>query len=470
MRRKIFIVFINYCLMLTLYSSPVIKINAQEKNRSSQSKPSDKAKKLVAQGDKLFNRKDYRSAINKYAEAIVISPNYPAAHYWKGYAHYYLNEFDATVEELDTAFNQKHPPLEIYKLRWYVNYQKGNYDQALNDVQAGLLIEPQNKDFAKGLGEIQFRKGSYQEAIPALEKVIQTEPNNGDLFYFLAASYSKTGNEKQQAFYADEAIKKNTIYIADSYILLGDSLLKSNKKAEAIEAYKKAINAKPEMTEKFYIDFSELYRDENRLSEAADTAYKGLKIHPKSKELLIHLTWYYSLSDRFVEAVGAGQQAVRNAPDEFEAHSNLCRAYNDLKQYPQAIVECNKALKLNPTDGETFFYLGRAQASTNKAAFAAESYKKAVAGLIEYTRQFPQDADGHYLLGNAYVSDKQIKNAIASYKRSLELNPNFVKARLNLGSVYFSDDNMPAAREQYEALLKIDKSYAEKLKAIIEKN
>jgi superkiller protein 3 len=470
MRRKIFIVFINYCLMLTLYSSPVIKINAQEKNRSSQSKPSDKAKKLVAQGDKLFNRKDYRSAINKYAEAIVISPNYPAAHYWKGYAHYYLNEFDATVEELDTAFNQKHPPLEIYKLRWYVNYQKGNYDQALNDVQAGLLIEPQNKDFAKGLGEIQFRKGSYQEAIPALEKVIQTEPNNGDLFYFLAASYSKTGNEKQQAFYADEAIKKNTIYIADSYILLGDSLLKSNKKAEAIEAYKKAINAKPEMTEKFYIDFSELYRDENRLSEAADTAYKGLKIHPKSKELLIHLTWYYSLSDRFVEAVGAGQQAVRNAPDEFEAHSNLCRAYNDLKQYPQAIVECNKALKLNPTDGETFFYLGRAQASTNKAAFAAESYKKAVAGLIEYTRQFPQDADGHYLLGNAYVSDKQIKNAIASYKRSLELNPNFVKAHLNLGSVYFSDDNMPAAREQYEALLKIDKSYAEKLKAIIEKN
>ncbi len=470
MERKIFIAFITYCLMLTLFSNQTREIIAQEKNRSNQTKPSDKAKKLVAQGDKLFNQKDYRSAINKYSEAIVISPNYAAAHYWKGYAHYYLNEFDATVEELDTAFNQKHSPLEIYKLRWYVNYQKGNYDAALNDVQGGLLLEPQNKDFAKGLGEIQFKKGSYQEAIPALEKVIESEPNNGDLFYFLAASYSKTGNDKQQAFYADEAIKKNTIYIADAYVLLGDSLLKANKNAESIEAYKKAVNIKPEMTEKFYIDFSKLYRNENRLNEAADTAYKGVKIHPKSKELLINLTRYYSLSDRFVEAVGAGQHAVRNAPDEFEAHTNLCRAYNDLKQYPQAIVECNKALKLNPTDGETFFYLGRAQASTNKAALAAESFKKAVVGLIEYTRKFPLDADGHYLLGNAFISDKQIKNAIASYKRSLELSPNFVKAHLNLGSVYFSDDNMPAAREQYEALLKIDKTYAEKLKAIIEKN
>ena len=456
--------------MLTLFSSPASEINAQGKNRSTQTKPSDKAKKLVAQGDKLFYRKDYRSAINKYAEAIVISPNYPAAHYWKGYAHYYLNEFDPTVEELDTAFNQKYSPLEVYKLRWYVNYQKGNYDQALSDIQAGLLLEPQNKDFAKGLGETQFKKGSYQEAIPALEKVIQTEPNNGDLLYFLAASYAKTGNDKQQAFYAAEAIKKNTIYIADVYLLLGDSLLKSDKKAEAIEAYKKAAATKTEMTEEFYVNLSELYRNENRLGEAADTAYKGIKIYPKSKELLINLTWYYSLSDRFVEAVGAGQQAVRNAPDEFEAHSNLCRAYNDLKQYPQAIVECNKALKLNPTNGETFFYLGRAQASTNKAALAAESFKKAVVGLIEYTREFPLDADGHYLLGNAYISDKQIKQAIASYQKSLELNPNFVKARLNLGSVYFSDNNVSAARQQYEALLKIDKIYAEKLKAIIEKN
>ncbi|MDQ3748358.1 MAG: tetratricopeptide repeat protein, partial [Acidobacteriota bacterium] len=167
MKRKIFIAFITYCLMLTLFFSPTSEINAQGKNQSNQTKPTDKAKKLVAQGDKLFNRKDYHSAINKYAEAIIISPNYPAAHFWKGYAHYYLDEYDATLEELDTAFNQKHPPLEIYKLRWYVNYQKGNYEAALNDVQAGLLLEPENKDFAKGLGEIQFKKGSYQEAIPA---------------------------------------------------------------------------------------------------------------------------------------------------------------------------------------------------------------------------------------------------------------------------------------------------------------
>ncbi len=92
----------------------------------------------LLQGDKLFNRKDYRSAINKYAEAIVISPNYPAAHYWKGYAHYYLNELDATVEELDTAFNQKHPPLDICRAPLVCQLSKGKLRRGVKRRSGGF--------------------------------------------------------------------------------------------------------------------------------------------------------------------------------------------------------------------------------------------------------------------------------------------------------------------------------------------
>ena len=468
MRRRFFIALLTFCLMLPLFSSSPQTINAQEKDGNNQTKPSGKAKKLVAQGDQFFNKKDYRSAITKYAEAIVLSPKYSVAHYWKGYAHYYLNEFNETIEELNTAFDLGYKPLEIYKLRWYVSYQKGDYETALRDAEAGLKLDPQNKDFARVIGEIYFKNGSYPEAISALEKIIQTEPNNGDLQYFLAASYAKTGNIQQQASTAKEAINKNTKFLADAYLLLGDALLLSNNNAEAIEAFKKAISIKSDMPEEFFVTVSELFRSENRLNEAADLAYKGLKLYPQNSELLINLTWYYSLSDRFVEAVSAGQQAIRNAPDNFAAHTNLCRAYNDLKQYPQAIFECNKALKINPTDGETFFYLGFAHASTKKDALATDYYKKAVANLSKFARDNPKDADGHYLLGNAYYSDKQTKKAIESYKKSLELSPNFAKAHLNLGFMHIVDQNIPAAREQYNILLKLNKGYAEKLSAAME--
>lgn len=465
MRNKLYIGFITFCLTLAFCNALVSDVHAQPRKKdNNRAKPNDKAKKLMQEGNKLFSRKDYRAAINKYAQAIVISPNYAEAHYWKGYAHYYLNEFNESAEELDTALSQGHPAIEIYRIRWVVNYQRQNYDAALSDLQKGLEEEPNDNDFITGLGEVLVKKGAYQEAIIPLQKSIKRNPNNGDLYYFLALGYSKTGDYVQQASAAADAVKKNTKFTGESYSLLGDSLAAVGKTTEAMEFYQRAMNVKPDLPEIFYVNVAQFYRAENRLSDAIDIARKGLKNYPTSTDLLVGLTWYYSLADRHAEAVGAGQQAVKNTPNEPMAHTNLCRALNDMKRYPQAIISCNNALKLNPEDGETYFYLARANENVNKPAVAADFYKKAVAGLTEYTRAFPKNPDGFYLLGNAYLSTGQTKQAIEAYKESVRLSPNFVKAHLNLGFAYITDGNIPAARQEYNTLQKLDTRIAEKLK------
>ncbi|MDQ2747138.1 MAG: tetratricopeptide repeat protein, partial [Acidobacteriota bacterium] len=360
MKQKIYTGLFAFLLLLMLCSVAVNDVHAQSKDKDKRSKPNDKAKKLLDEGNKLFARKDFRTAINKYAEAIVISPDYAAAHYWKGYAHYYLNEFTEAGEDLDTAFEQGYKPLEIYKVRWVVNFQKENFDAALSDVENGLLMDKNNTDFITGRSEILVRKGRYKEAIEALQNSIKLNPNNGDLYYFLALSQGKTGAVEQQAVNAAEAISKATKFTGESYVLVGDSLVARKKPTEAIDAYTRALNVKPAMSEEFFINFTQLYRSENQLKNAIDMARLGLKSYPKSSPLLVGLTWFYSLADRFGEAVGAGQEAIRNAPDSAAAHTNLCRAYDDVQKYPQAIIECNNALKITPNDGETFFYLARA--------------------------------------------------------------------------------------------------------------
>ncbi len=464
MKQKIYIGLITYFLMFTFCTAVVTDVHAQSKDKDKRSKPTDKAKKLVAEGNKLFNKKDFRTAINKYAEAIVLSPSYAEAHYWKGYAHYYLNEFSESVEALNTSLEQGYNPLEIYKVRWISNFQKQDYDAALSDVENGLLKDKNNTDFITGRSEILVRKGSYKEAVEALQDAIKINPNNGDLYYFAALSYSKTGDLEKQASNAEEAVKKATKYTGESYALMGDSKLASRKTGEAIEAYKKALNVKPEMPEEFFIKLSQSYRAENRLGEAIDTARQGLKPFPRSTPLLTGLTWYYSLADRYNEAVSAGQQAVKNAPDNAAAHTNLCRAYNDVEKFSQAVIECNAALKLASGDGETLFYLARASERLNKPALAADYYKKAVTGLIANASQNPTDPDAFYLLGNAYYKDLQTKKAIEAYKQSIEMIPNFVKAHFNLGNAYIYDENKAAAMQEYNTLLSLDKVYAEKLK------
>jgi tetratricopeptide (TPR) repeat protein len=123
--KKRVIGFITFLFLVTAFS-------AFHSDASAQSKRVDRRAEREAKiGDDFFRKKDYRSAISKYAEAIRIAPVYPYAHFWKGYAHYYLDEYDQSLSDLNTAFNQGHTPLEVYKVRWFVNLQKGNYDAAL---------------------------------------------------------------------------------------------------------------------------------------------------------------------------------------------------------------------------------------------------------------------------------------------------------------------------------------------------
>lgn len=458
MNRKILIGLMTAFFLLTIFAFAPSEIIAQPK----------KAKKLVADGGKLFERKNYQGAIDKYAEAIIIDPKYPDAYFWKGYAHYYLDQYDQAIQDLSTALSQGYKkPLEIYKLRGYMNLQRKNYDAALGDITEAANLEPTNITYAMGLGEIYVAKKDWSNALTAYKRAAQIAPQNGDINYFAAYCYSQTGDVNAQGVAAAEAIKKGTRYVGEAYFLYGDAQQKARNSLEAMTAYEKSINAKPTIYETYGL-LSEIYRGQGRFQEAINTMLKGLESFPNDGGLYINLTWYYSLADKPKEAVDAGLNAIKYAPDNATGYTNLCRAYNEVKQYGTAIETCNKALELAPGDGETNYYLGRANSFLNRTAVADKYYAKAVSGLLEFTKANPDYSDGFYLLGNAYFAIGNRDKAIEAYKKCLQVSPRFGKARYNLGYMYFLKGDTTSARQQYEELKKFDAVNAEKLKQAME--
>ena len=63
------------------------------------------------------------------------------------------------------------------------------------------------------------------------------------------------------------------------------------------------------------------------------------------------------------------------------------------------LLKPKKIMKISPNDGETNFYLGRAYDFLNDAKTATKYYDKAVAGLVQFTKDNPDYSDGFYLLG-----------------------------------------------------------------------
>ena len=463
MKRKNLSTFIIFCILFAAFLAFPVENNAQNK------KDIRKAQKLTAEGNKSFLTKDYRQAIDKYAEAVVLSPNYAEAHFWKGYAHYYLNEYDQALTEINLAAEQNYnKPLEIYKVRWFLNYNKKNYDAALDDAQKGLQLAPDDITMTMALGDIYRAQNKYQEALAAYKKAAQLNPASGDIQYLIAVSQQNTGDAEGQQTNAAEAIKKGTKYVGEAYYLIADAHHKARKYPEALVAYKQSLASKDNIYE-VYRGMADIYRIQSRYSDAIEISNRGLKMFPNDGKIYTDLSWYYSLANKHGDAIDAAQKAISLLPEQSLAYTNLCRAHNDLKQYQLAITSCNKALQIAPNDGETNFYIGFAYTASNKPDEAAKYYPKAVAGLEEFTKNNPDYSDGFYLLGNAYTSNSEFDKAVESYKKSLDLSPRFAKARYNLGSIYkyLKKDDLAAA--EYNALLEVDPGLAAKLKDVIDK-
>lgn len=462
MLKKILSKAVAYSLLLAAFSFLSANVDGQSR------KDLRKARQLVEQGNKAFNQRNYRIAIDRYAEAIVLAPKEPAAHYWKGYSHYHLKEYDQALAGMEAALANGYKPVDVYKVRGFLYYEKKDYDAALADIRQGLQSEPDNLMFLKALGEITYAKRSYRESLDAFQKVVLIEPNNPEVYYNIALVQSNLGNVQGQASAAEEAVKRHTRFLGEALYLMGDAYQKLRKPTEAADAFQKSLAAKPDNYDA-YTRLAAIYRDQSRFNDAVDVSKRALRAFPGDGNLYTNISWYYSLADRHEEAVQSAQAAVKLLPGQYLGYTNLCRAYNDTNQYQMAVTACNNALRLNPNDGETKYYLGRSYDFLKKSDEATKYYDAAVTGLVEYTRANPEYSDGFYLLGNAYFADNQVDKAIEAYAKCLELSPDFVKARFNLGLMHLQKKNKTGALEQYNSLMSLDQSLAARLKTEIDK-
>ena len=104
----------------------------------------------------------------------MLAPNYAYAHYRKGSAHYNLNQYDQAIDDFNAALAQGFDkPLEIYKVRWQLFYQKKDYDAALSDLREAIKLDPSNVFYNRSLGDIYLGKEQWSDALTAYKTAAQ---------------------------------------------------------------------------------------------------------------------------------------------------------------------------------------------------------------------------------------------------------------------------------------------------------
>jgi tetratricopeptide (TPR) repeat protein len=431
-------------------------------------KDKDQAEKFTKEAHAAMSAKKYAEAIDLYGKSLALVSNNGFVRYRKAFAHFNLDQFDPAVTELTLALEQKHTPIEVYRLRYYIYAQQQKFDAALDDLEKALAITPKDVTLMTAKGEYLYAKKSYPQALEAFREAAKMAPEKGDIHYGLARVALGMGDSKLQAEEAQVALDKGTTFPGEVFFLLADAQQKLKNNAAAIEAYKRVVPLKPKMFQ-VYMSLSDLYKAESRFNDSIDILKKAMEQFPADGRIYTELGLIYSLAGRPADAVAAARSGVGAFPNDPQGYTNLCRALNETQEYAQAVSACRNSLRIRPDDGETNFYLGNALIGTNKGTEAAKAYADAVRGLAAATAKDPGQSDLWYLLGNAYFSDKQIDKAIEAYLKCLALSPKYNRARVNLGIAYTRKKNKPAATEQYNLLLAVDAGLAARVKTEIDK-
>jgi len=157
---------------------------------------------------------------------------------------------------------------------------------------------------------------------------------------------------------------------------------------EAVAAYRKAIELKPDYADAHYNLGIALY-DQQKLNEAAGTFRKAVELQPDLALAYDKLGTIVRAQKKWDEALAISNKIIELRPDYAGAYFDLGNALNNLGKRPEAIAACRKAIELQPDFAEAYCNLG------NFCAMPDSSWK-ACLHFAKDTSSAPGDRVGRF--------------------------------------------------------------------------
>lgn len=208
--------------------------------------------------------------------------------------------------------------------------------------------------------------------------------------------------------------------------------------------------------------------------------------------------WYqagfcYGLLGRHQDALKASKNAARLRPEWTEAHVNIGASNHQLGQFKEAVEAYKTALRLDDTP-ETQYALGLTFGRLNRTEEEILAYRRAIAmkpdhanalerlgaayfkqkrwadsaSTFDQLKTYKPDAKTYNALGESYLELNKPDDSLQAFNSALGYDPEFDKARYNLGRTYLKLGNNDMARVQYEILKNARSDWADRLYVLID--
>jgi tetratricopeptide (TPR) repeat protein len=152
---------------------------------------------------------DYLEAEAAVKKALELDPNNMYA-----YAYYAEILIDrGNFEDIDNAIELSRKAeelapntLETHRIRGYVLYATGNYEEALREYTAAIAINDKLWDLHYSMGVVYKLLGEYDQAVQEMLTAIALNPTNPDIPTDISRTYATIGQFGRAVQYAEQAL------------------------------------------------------------------------------------------------------------------------------------------------------------------------------------------------------------------------------------------------------------------------
>ncbi|MCV9928337.1 tetratricopeptide repeat protein [Flavobacterium sp. LS1R49] len=402
---------------------------------------SDLDKFNFQKGYSYFNSKKKKEATT-YFNKVVNSPEYGSqAKYYLGFMAYEGDDYKEATKYFDEVSGEEKYKEKLSYYQADMNFKLGNFQKAIDLGQKAMpkSNEIEKSELNKIIGESYFNLKAYDKAIPFLVqyKGKKGKWNNTD-FYQLGYAYYQQKDYENAISQFNKIIEGKDFVAQNAYYHLGQSYLNTDKKQQALNAFKNAAE----------MDFDKAIQEDASLNYAKLSYEIGNSYQNVPAVLLDFLKKY------------------PNNSSKSEVEKLLIDSYISSKNYSEALslLEKNKSPENRLAYQKVLFYRGLELYNDNNYQEASKMFVKSL-----NEQKSPEfTARATFWKGETEYLNEDFKNALISYKQfagmaAAKTTPEYKNVNYNIAYTHFKLKEYDNAASSFQAQIDNSKDDASRL-------
>lgn len=289
-------------------------------------------------GESLYEKKDYQTAITEFSKVVEMKNDHYRAFNYRGLSYEAIGEFEKAVADLNKAIEYK----------------------------------PKEAEYHASLGRIYFKMEEYTKAVESLTIAINRDKKTIESYHYKIESYMKLKKYRDAADVAQEVIGREKT--GENYYLKGVALDSLKEYEGAAYNFGRAIFYSPKIIEA-HVGLAHSNLGLHKHDKALVSCDKALTLNSESIEaLLVRVDVHIDKKDPGSALIDMSK-VIALKPKEPSYYIKRGNIYQKINQFQNAVVDYTKAISINK---EPLIYYQRAKAYEELAQpkLAVKDYEK----------------------------------------------------------------------------------------------